>query len=98
MTDKETRWCAGCQMEVPISDFTKDKNYTGGLDKYCKSCKSKINKSNYDNSKVADNSITLARHNTIVEQLSKEYRAEILRLTEELRAYKRLTPNTVQVI
>ena len=45
MTDVKTKKCTKCRRELPLSEFTKNKSRSDGLQCWCKSCRNELNKS-----------------------------------------------------
>lgn len=44
MTAEITKTCTKCRRELPLSEFTKNKSRSDGLQCWCKSCRSELNK------------------------------------------------------
>jgi hypothetical protein len=44
MTSETTKICSKCGRELPLSEFTKNKSRKDGLQAWCKSCRSELNK------------------------------------------------------
>jgi len=44
MTEELTKKCTKCRRELPLSEFTKHKSRSDGLQCWCKSCRSELNK------------------------------------------------------
>ena len=44
MTDELTKKCPKCRRELPLSEFSKNKSRTDGLQCWCKSCRKERNK------------------------------------------------------
>jgi len=44
MIDELTKKCTKCMRELPLSEFTKNKSRSDGLQAWCKSCRSELNK------------------------------------------------------
>ena len=44
MTDEKTKKCPKCRRELPLSEFTKNKSRSDGLQVWCKSWRSELNK------------------------------------------------------
>ena len=44
MTDVKTKKCPKCRRELPLSEFTKNKSRSDGLQCWCKSCRNELDK------------------------------------------------------
>jgi len=44
MTEELTKKCTKCRRELPLSEYTKNKSRSDGLQAWCKSCRSELNK------------------------------------------------------
>ena len=84
------RKCSSCNELLDISEYTKDAGYTGGYDKYCRICKSAINRRNYLKMKSLKRpeTIDVERHNRIVRKLNEEYMEQIRQLKAEIIALR----------
>jgi hypothetical protein len=82
MTDELTKVCTKCGRELPLSEFTKHKSRSDGLQAWCKSCRSERNKTR---------DRTTERKNTkkkeVVVKIEPTYPNDPLRVNPEHKEY-----------
>ena len=71
-----TKYCSKCGKNLPLSNFSRDRNTPSGLKYWCRSCRSKDNCNRSDKRKNAFNKITSAA----VYFIANEYKPEHIKI------------------
>ena len=76
MTDELTKKCPKCRRELPLSEFTKNKSRSDGRQCWCKSCRSKLNKT-----RVRKPEREIPKKKEIVTKIEPSYPKDPMRVT-----------------
>ena len=76
MIEELTKKCTKCGRELPLSEFTKHKSRSDGLQGWCKSCRKK-----YDKTRVRKPEREITKKKKIVVKIEPSYPNDPLRVT-----------------
>ena len=76
MMEELTKKCPKCRRELPLSEFRKNKSRSDGLQCWCKSCRSKLNKT-----RVRKPEREIPKKKEIVTKIEPTYPNDPLRIT-----------------
>lgn len=76
MTEEKTKVCTKCRRELPLSEFTKHKSRSDGLQVWCKSCRKK-----YDKTRVRKPEREITKKKEVVVKIEPTYPNDPLRVT-----------------
>ena len=76
MTEELTKKCPKCRRELPLSEFTKNKSRSDGLQCWCKSCRNELNKT-----RVRKPEREIPKKKEIVVKIEPSYPKDPMRVT-----------------